>query len=188
MSPRSRAGRASHAAWSICSARPPRVSVMTMRMVSMILPVQAGSALICRSLLTLLIPPVGTVRPGLTGAARVAPPVAAALSKKKVRCSMLGPSWGTNSSKLTLRSSLRDSVWFGANRRRYFKKGSPKPSSTKRTEMPSTGTARPRSTSTHHCSMGSRGSGSQKVVGSPSIMRAASSTLEPARLTPARTK
>ena len=188
MSPRSCVVSASHAAWSICSARPPRVSVMTMRMVSMTLPVQAGSALLWCSLLTLLIPPEGTTRPGLTGAARVAPPVADALSKKKVRCWVLGPSWGTNSSKLTLRSSVSDSVWFRAKRRRYLKNGSPNSSSTKRTEMPSTGTARPRSTSTHHCSMGSSGSGSQKVVGSPSTMRAAISMLEPARLTPGRTR
>ena len=184
MSPRSCTGSASHATWSICSARPPRVSVITMRMVSMILPVQSGSALFCCSFLTLLIPPEASTRPRLVSA----PSVAAALSKKKVRCWVLGPSWGTNSSKLTLRSSVSDSVWFRAKRRRYLKNGSPSPSSTKRTEMPSTGTARPRSTSTHHCSMGSRGSGSQKVVGSPSTMLAAISMLEPARLTPGRTR
>ena len=68
------------------------------------------------------------------------------------------------------------------------RKGSPSSSSTNWSLSRSTGTARPRSTSIHHRSMGSRGSGSQNVVGSPSRICSASCGLDPTRLIPGRTQ
>ena len=155
-SPLSDRSSASHSALVIWANRPALVSVTMMRIVSTILPVHSGLSWRCVS------------------------------TNGNSRCTRFGAVVRATSSKLTLPAFSRMGIWFGAASTRNCRKGSPLPSSTKRSTRESTATTRPRSTSTHHASIESSTAGSQYVLASPSRMLAAAATLEPARLIPMR--